>query len=384
MISMRRLGASLVVALAALAFTAAPGAAARSLAFTDLGGLGFEYEARGAGAIERDCAFSLRLPSERDRLLWLFCDTVVRPKTKEAYLLGSSAATGPIVRGRAPDALRELALVPGQDGPSWFLPPPVGLPRLGQGACELRFQYYPAPWPTGAVRTPGSATVLVPYVSHCVERLARLPLTPGRFGVAEYDPRVNAITSDTPAVFARTPLGELHDLGSPIVRRRALYFFSALCDRHEYSVCIRGRVAVARVALGRDPARTKPWTIAARYRFWNGRRFATRRKQAVRSVVPKAGPWDVTVVDDRARRRLVLIETRGVDGRIRIWTSRSALGPWRVRGSGQLPNCPVNHSRPLDFCRAVAVHPELSTPRRLVISYYQPRRYRMRFASTRP
>jgi hypothetical protein len=90
----------------------------------------------------------------------------------------------------------------------------------------------------------------------------------------------------------------------------------------------------------------------------------------------------VTVADDRARGRLVLIETRGIDGKIRIWTSRSPLGPWRERGSGKLPDCPINEDRPLDYCRAVAAHPELSTGRRLVISYYQPRRYRMRFAYT--
>jgi hypothetical protein len=379
---MLRPAAALALTLTALACGAPAGATARTLTFTDLGGLGFEYEARGAGAIERDCAFSMRLPTERDRLLWLFCDTLVRPRTKEAYLLGSSAATGPVVRGRAPTGLRELALAPGQDGPSPFLPLPLGLQRLGRGACEPRFQHYPAPWPSGAARTPGSSTILIPYVSHCVEPLAKIAFTPGRFGVAEYDPLVNAITSDTPAVFARTPLGELHELGSPIVRRRALYLFSALCDRQDYSVCTRGRVALARIPLG-DPAQPRPWTNPANYRFWNGRRFVTRRKSRVRSVVRRAGPWDVTVVDDRARNRLVLIETRGIDGKIRIRTSRSPLGPWRVRGSGQLPNCPVNDDRALDFCRAVAAHPELSTGRRLVISYYQPRRYRMRFVSTR-
>lgn len=374
------LGAGLATVLAA----PARGAPHR-LHFTDLGPVRSDYERSGQGVIERDCGESIGLPSAPGFVLWVFCDTFAFPYSGQPYLAGSSAAIAPRVALRSPPSLVDFSPAPEtfHDGlPRNFLALPVGLTRTNGEPCTPSTAHYAAPWTSGLAPAPGSQRVLVAYVSHCIEPPQADPLRPERFGIAEYDPVTNSIVADAPAIFAAPRLPARLRLGSPVVRGNALYLFAPVCDSRAYGTCVRGRVVTARVRLGPDAAATRPWTLPSHYRWWNGHGYNAAPIEQPVSIIPGARPSSIAVEADPALGRLVLIESIGLVGDVRIWSSRDPAGPWRLRGSGRLPNCRVGE-RPFDFCRSIILHPEMSTRSRLVVGYFQPRKRRIRLVSTR-
>jgi hypothetical protein len=372
----------------ALALAAVPAAcvqpAAAAIRFERLGALKSTFEATPGVSVERDCGFSRVLPGDPHQALWVFCDSVVRRLGSLDYLLGSSAARGPYDVGRAPTALDEVPTPPRVQPPAApepFLPAPQGVRRADGRFCPPSRSHYPVAWTMGLAAAPGSRRILVPYVAYCVEPTTRPPFRAARFGYAEYDPATSAMT-DFPAVFRGAPLSDLRALGSPVVRPGSLYVFASSCGRRDFGACTRGRVVVARVALGRRPAEARPWLLAHRYRYWNGRAFAGRRTAQARSILRRAAPNAVTVEDVPAKRRLVLLENLGLNGELRVYVARRPQGPWRVIGTGRLPSCDAVRGTQ-SFCRAITPHSELSTRRRLVISYFDPNRTELRLVAMR-
>ena len=152
------------------------------------------YETATGHRIVRDCGFSVPLPGQARRSLWLFCDTAVtgRDGRELGYpILGAgTAAEGPYTRGpragradRAGDAGRGRARggrrpeprggrgqLPARAAPQPFLPVPASLTLPASTAALLAGPHtYPARWVTGAAREPGSSGhVLISYADYCV------------------------------------------------------------------------------------------------------------------------------------------------------------------------------------------------------------------------
>jgi hypothetical protein len=56
----------------------------------------------------------------------------------------------------------------------------------------------------------------------------------------------------------------------------------------------------------------------------------------------------------------------GTQGNYGIYTAATPAGPWALEAKGYLPRCVTN---PVP-CNSIALHPELSSKSRLVVSYY--------------
>ena len=129
------------------------------------------YETATGHRIVRDCGFSVPLPGQAHRSLWLFCDTLVtgRHGQEVGYpILGAgTAAEGPYVAGRGPGALTELAtpaagppiadapgtpgvagdgLLPARAAPQPFLPVPANLTLPASTVpCSTGSRHLPGP-----------------------------------------------------------------------------------------------------------------------------------------------------------------------------------------------------------------------------------------------
>ncbi len=249
------------------------------------------YETATGHRIVRDCGFSVPLPGQAHRSLWLFCDTEVtgRGGRELGYpILGAgTAAEGPYTAGRGPGVLSELAtpgadtpgvaggaegtggagrgLLPALAAPQPFLPVPTSLTLPGGTLPCSGPHTYPARWVTGAAREPGSSgRALISYADYCVS--GPDVFTPEGFGLLGYDPAANAL--GPPAqVFAAPAGGQLPQqrqevLGSPVFRGGYLYLFG-LCG---HSCRDRGGVFLARTA-----ATAASWENGFSYRYWTGR-----------------------------------------------------------------------------------------------------------------
>lgn len=73
-----------------------------------------------------------------------------------------------------------------------------------------------------------------------------------------------------------------------------------------------------------------------------------------------------------------MIEQTSLAGGFQVWQATAPAGPWRPVRSGQVPCRPgaaagtQGAEGAQDLCRALIGHPELSTRRQLLISYFDP------------
>jgi hypothetical protein len=319
--------------------------------------------------INRDCGYSTPLPGDPGRSLWLFCDSVWSGSHRGMWL-GVTAAAGPFTPGRVPTALSELPSPPQRPAdrstgqpPQGLLPVPPGLILPGGTPCHLPGTAYSASWVSGVARQPGTDTLLLTYTDMCVNQQA---ITPQAFGLVQYRPSEGALGGQTRVFSALGGLPFQHSLGSPIFSGGFLHLFGSICDNVAFAVCRGGRVTLARVRA--DPA---AWQNPAAYQYRTGDgRWSADAAQA-QSVVPGAAPSAVVHVADYTAlgKGLALIEQHGVNGRFQVWQAPSPTGPWRPGPSGTVP---CGDQSGIDLCRAFIGHPELSTPRHLLMSYYNP------------
>jgi len=358
-----------------MAFVLVAAGAAADAAVTDLGPVRSLFEVRTATKVKRDCGFSRALRSSGESL-WLFCDTVVSPRDGRDYLLGSSAATtaptGAFLSGRLlresppPPTLKPL----GQPTP--FFPIPQAVRRANGRSCASGVTHYPVSWTTGIALQP-SGRLLLPYVTHCVDGRTASIYFAERFGMAEYDPATNTLVRDAPKILSGRPLVGLRQLGSPVLRGGFLYLFASQCSRFAYGECRRGSVIAARVTMsGAAGSATPQWMQASAYRYFDGRAFGAQDSTRARSIVPASASAAAATIDDyRAKDVLAMVESTGNDGQVRVLTATHPRGPWTLQFQARLPGCRPGRQS-FDFCRGVIGHPELSTSRRLVLSYYRP------------
>ena len=349
------------------------------------------YETATGHRIVRDCGFSVPLPGQARRSLWLFCDTLLtgRHGRELGYpILGAgTAAEGSGVAGRGPSVLSELAtpdaagaggaggapgvtggpgrgLLPARSAPQPFLPVPGNLTLPASTAPCAGPGTYPARWVTGAAREPGSSGhVLISYADYCVSGSGDT-FTPEAFGLLDYDPAANALGPPTP-VFTAQPgqqLPQPQALGSPVFRGGYLYLFG-WCGPD----CDRGGVFLARtraVAAG--------WDNGFTYQYWTGPGWSADLSHAA----PLSGyrePVGVSVAGYPADGRgLVMIEQTSAGGEFSLWQAPAPTGPWRQIQTDRVPCTAGKRTQSVDLCRALIGHPELSTPDELLMSFYNP------------
>ena len=357
-------------------------------------------ERGGNVSLARDCGYSAPLPSDPRRSLWLFCDTPVYVRGQTAsggvawalrlFIPGSTAAEGRAVAGaspgrRVPGQLSEVGTpraagaAPGgvpsagdapapRQAPTPFLLPPGGLVTSLGRPCGSDGSYA-ASWVSGVTRVPGSPDLLIAFNNYCVQSGAGGFLPEG-FGLAEYDPATGTLSNDA-IVFSGMNLvvaGAAKMLGSPVFSGRYLYLFGPTCTAVAHGGCATGTLFEARV-----PATPRAWSDPLNYRWHSSDAPGswTPDPVAATSVITGATPSAVSVADmPGAGRQFILVEQTDLNGDFSVYESPAPAGTWHPVMSGRVPCRPG--AGLLNFCRAIIVHPELSTPTQLVLSYFDP------------
>lgn len=334
------------------------------------------FESSFGYKVSRDCGMSEPIPGADGENLWVFCDTGVfdTAGTMVRYFAGSSAARGPTKAGATPSGLSELPspsqplpALPWSGAPEQFVPAPTGLVRADGSACvRSGTPGAAASWISGIVRLPDTSRLLLTYVDVCIAKTWEWVAQ--SFGTVEYDPGSHTLSNRT-TLFAERSGRELADpfhFGSPVVADGHLYLFSGVCDLWAVGACVGGRVVLARVPLEQ---RAEPGA----YRFLGPVDEWSTDPAAAVGILPGARPVGVHVDTLAAMRPdggVALVETTSIGGTYRVWEADHPAGPWTVNGGDrQLDGCIAPAGR-VDFCRALFVQPELSTPDSLGLSHY--------------
>jgi hypothetical protein len=121
------------------------------------------------------------------------------------------------------------------------------------------------------------------------------------------------------------------------------------------------------------PATPQAWSDPLNYR-WQSSDVPgswTPDPVAATSIITGATPAAVSVAEvPAAGRQFILVEQTDISGDFSVYQSPAPAGTWHPVLTGRVP-CQAG-ADPLNFCRAIIVHPELSTPTQLVLSYFDP------------
>src|SRR5580700_11733860 len=136
-----------------------------------------------------------------------------------------------------------------------------------------------------------------------------------------------------------------------------------------------GRTCTCTVPRARPRGRADPaaWSDPLSYQWWSAGPSGpwTSDAAAATSIIAGSKPSGVSVADFAAvGRRFILVEQTGIGGDFTVYQSSSPAGPWKKITSGRVPCQPG--AGYANFCRAIIVHPELSTRTQLVLSYFDP------------
>jgi len=371
--TLRRLGPGIVLAIFVVLLVAVPKTPATLRPTPVLSSL----ERSGQVSLAGDCGYSSPLPSDPARSLWLFCDTPVYVRktdrggrsswSLQRFIEGSTAGvSSPGPAGRAPGELSEVA-TPGDPGrpatragaaAAPFLAQPAGLVMPGGLPCGLDGSYA-ASWVSGVTRVPSAPDLLITFNSYCVLSGTGGFVREG-FGLAEYDPATGTLSDDV-TVFAGA------ELGTPVFSGRYLYLYGPMCTGRKAGRCT-GTIIEARV-----PASPAAWGNPRSYRWLAGGPAGTWASDpgAATGVIAGPSPSGVSVASFAAvGRGYVLVEQTNIGGAFTVYGSASPVGPWKRVTSGRVPcRAAAGYA---NFCRAIIGHPELSTPRQLVLSYFNP------------
>jgi len=376
----RRTHVVLVVLVATLSWLTARGPANAStqvptVAATPLGIVEGTNEASGIYELHRDEGLSVALDGGQS--LWIFGDTVVhysgtKPAGAASFFPSSTAAIGPTGPGVAPTGLAEIQVgVPpsagGAAGPHHFLPLPgaVYVPDHVGKVCTVSGQGYPARWPTGAARIPGTTKVFVTFFDVCA--LSRTSYPVEGWGYAIFDTATN--TFSVPATEVILPRTTAYVLPwtrryiSPIFESPTeLVLFTSTCLAGVKNVCTSGAVNVTTinptVANLRDIAHApQTATMTAPGTRWRTHLLSVAYYPAA------SGP-----------SRFIALTQPDTTGLIDVVSSGTPTGPWTTIAHAQLPGCAAifEASVGTTVCYAIVGHPEQSGNGHLVVSYYLP------------
>ncbi len=299
--------------------------------------------------------------------LWIFGDTVVSgaggatPPT--ALVLGATAAVSDAVPGRVPLITeRGSAGSAAPDGVSglWPADDTFSCPSGTVGDT----------WERGASSEPQAPwMVLVADWGVCATD-PPFSAIPRRSGFAEVDTRTWRVTQHDVFGGATARLSAPQIVGAPVIWRGFLYSLESAC-RVSSATCTASGIYISRARWDRS----SDWKHATRYRWWDGRSWTADDRRAV-SVIAGARPFlyeldvkDITQVPGH-HARFALTEQPDGSGDFTVYYANTLTSwspgpvshlPDRCRGTGDIATC-----------RAINLHPELSTRNRLLYSWYSP------------
>jgi hypothetical protein len=340
------------------------------------------FETHNSANIVRDCGFSQPLPTNTTRSLWLFCDSDIygfnsaRRWTRSRIIDGSTAAEGPVTRGKTPDGLSEVATpgsgvraIPNDDAPEQFLPTPSGLHTSAGLRCDQANGAYAASWISGVTADAARrADVLISFNDVCVSISSGRADVEG-FGLAEYDPATNTLDSPVTVFLAANgqPAAAQEVLGSPIFFGGELYLFGSRCAEVYDATCLPHRGNA--VYLARVTANPAAWANAGSYRWYAGQSVWTATADGAASILSGSQPLEISVENfSDVGKGLILIEQTNGVGAFTVYRATRPAGYWVETTSASLP-CTTEG---VSFCRAIIGHPELSTGSDLLVTYFNP------------
>jgi hypothetical protein len=303
----------------------------------------------------------------------------------ERLILGAgTAAAGPFRPGQPPPRLSEIPTPPAPPAlpstapPQPFLPLPQYLVLPGSMAPCAGPGTFPAAWISGVTAAPaGSPDLLIAYDEYCVSQYGAT-LTPEGFGLVSYYPAGNLLGPLSP-VFRGAPGGALPPqqvLGSPVASGRFLYLFGFCRAAPPPGGCGHGSVFGART-----PAQPRYWGDPLTYRYWTGSGWSPDPNTAG-TLIPGIRPLGVSAGDYRAAGHgLVMIVQTSLSGGFQVWQAAAPAGPWHRILTSRVPCGHAPQGRLPYLCRALIGHPELSTRRRLFVSYFSPARHHLEIAA---
>ena len=306
--------------------------------------------------LTRDGGFSAALPNGRD--FFVFADTPRYDFRRNAwritsFITGSTAGMVPFTRGKplrsALTEVRPGAALRRTNQPTRFLATPRAYLPDGSGkrcsSASGGSRAFSARWPTGAALMPDKANVLVPYAIMCVFNAQSYFAEGWGFALFNYRKQTFSVRPTdvirAPRSGAELPHTEMY--GAPIVVGHNVTFYSWECcdgpNTGVYATTVGANAAALKRRASYVPKRLP--SLPKTYNVYVGRRSKGHPQFTMYVLTDKRGEYS-------------------------IYTAASPTGPWSQVDSGALPHC---GKRP-DSCNSMALHPELSPPGRLVVSYH--------------
>ena len=319
-------------------------------------------------SISRDVGLSV---AQGGKNYWFFGDTYVpasaSANTGSLFVGGSTAAvSSAIIPGRSPTDLTEIkvgSLTPNVL-PSQFLPPttPAYIPGTNGVQCSQWPRGRTLRWITGAATIPSTlaaSSILITYIGVCLEP-SRVTVQSFGFGVFSTSTNSWSLVRDViPPKPSGYELPERFRFSYPTFNTDGtVTFFSSrcivgavsfLCDK----TVLHATTMPATFVTMSNPASYNPTPVADLADGMNAALYAV----GVMASSPKTSTYYVARLDDFA-------------GLFRIFSATKIGGPYTAVGTGTLPSCtdlPAGR-----FCYAFMVHPELSPPGNLYVSYFTP------------
>jgi hypothetical protein len=307
----------------------------------------------------RDGGVTVPLPNGQD--LWIFADTprwqfnAGRWALSGEFIRGSSAGMVKYTSGRRPTS-RFLEVIPGHPlskrnkAHQFMKNPRLYLPDGTGRSCSKLYggsSAEPVRWATGAALLPDKTNVFVPYVDVCVVNAANYVVE--GWGFSLYNWKTNKLSTPPFDVFkpkrtgAAIPKSQWY--GSPVVVGNNVTMFTSMCCAY-------------------PPGRVYTTTVRAN--------AAALKKPASYTSKAIAGVPTNLLVNvfgkSKTRPTFTMFQSSDLKGTYAIFTAASAAGPWTARATGTLPKCATSPQP----CTSFAVHPEMSSSSKLIVSYYLP------------
>jgi hypothetical protein len=319
--------------------------------------------------ILRDAGISVQYSTQPAQSLWLFGDTVQR--NVPGFIAGTTAAIGAFTPGEAPRALNELPTPPtapatGLTAPARFFPVPTGLKTSSNANCGAN-DSYPASWPAGGAKEPGSSKLMLMYGEVCVTSVFGGPVE--RLTLTEYDPAINKFTA-TYSPFVASPMSgglpSAEIISSPVFGGDGyLYFYYATIppvEKKSDGTLFFPNSAAYVVRVSATPSK---WGAKSNYK-WRGQ-LGWGAESAATPVISGFRFESLSVGDySAASHKYVMLVQTSWGPAFSTYEAAAPTGPWTKISSAQLPD--VCNGGNLG-CYALAGHPELSTAQQFVYSW---------------
>ncbi len=329
--------------------------------------------------IVRDGGFSTPTDQPAAPSLWLFDDTAIYDPNGECFVADGSGAVAPVVPGQAPSLIEATQ---------------AGFDSSNYGGCaghqNIPYQSISVPpacvasgiahaWATGLTTTGGtlapSSTAIVTYADQCFRPLVTTGSYVAAYQVANAAPQVIVPSQARQALLypyipACGSAANTSGWQSPVVFAGYLYLFNVGQSNPRGSTSGEcGIAAVARAPLAQDS-----FLSASSYEYLTSAGTWSPDIARAGSILPSTGSsafigtvdGEVSVAQLENGQFAMAYLAAGDTGSVTFRTAPTPLGPWSVPAKLAMPSG-FNAAGGINY--QVVIHPELSTPSQIVISY---------------